>query len=529
MTDVEEVKRRLNIVDVVGEYVKLQKAGVNYRARCPFHPEKTPSFFVSPEKQIWHCFGGCNKGGDIFRFLMEIENMEFGEALRLLAGRAGVELKKFDQGIQDSKSHLFQINEIAAVFFQKAFTKAEGGQMAKEYLDNRKINEESIMRFRLGYAPSSWRSLLTFLEGKGYKKEDAISAGLAVKNEEGKVYDRFRGRIMFPVRTPAGHIVGFSGRTLSKNPEEAKYINTPQTLIYDKSRDVYGLYEAKHAIIKEDEVIFVEGNADVVLSSQAGVEHIVATSGTALTPRHLEMIHRYTKNSTFCFDSDSAGEAASKRAFEMALKQGFEVCALSLGQEKDPAEVVTVKGSKAWQNLAAKKISLMEFLWAEETKGGLSQTMNDKKRIINNLFHFLAMMQSRIEKGYWLKEISQRFSFREEDVIHEFQKFENVDKNISNVYDDHIGVIPNKKNRLAQDKENLAGLLLLYPHFLEASEGFVDMAVLKKGISLSNEELLLKAEVYWPNEQLAKRELERILNHLAFIKKKEETINKIKR
>lgn len=528
--DVEEIKTRLNIVDVIGEYVKLQKSGANWRARCPFHSEKTPSFFVSSDKQIWHCFGGCNKGGDMFRFLMEIEAIEFGEALRVLAQKAGVSLKKFDKKAQDERSVVLEINERAASFFQKAFEKAkEGGARAKEYLTKRGVSEESMERFKIGYAPSSWRSLLEFLEERGYKRDDIIASGVVVKNEEGKVYDRFRARVMFPVCSPNGSVVGFSARTLLEDANEAKYINSPQTIIYDKSRELYGIYQAKQAIKQSDEALFVEGNLDVILSSQSGVENVVATSGTALTQKHLDLVSRYTNHLTFCFDADSAGEAASKRAFELALENNFDVNAIMLKECKDPAEIVAGKDVDAWRECAEKKMPLMEYVWAQGLKAQDISTLEGKKQILKELYYFISRISRKVEQGHWIKEFSNRLHIREEDALQDFQKFELIDRGHLKMYDreEKKGIVA-RGERAAQDRENLAALMVLYPELSKEIVKSVDAAYLGKESAISREELLLKAELFWPTEYLAERELKRIVAHLDFKKKKEEAITKLK-
>lgn len=525
MSDIEEIKRRLNVVDVIGEYVKLQKSGANYRGRCPFHAEKTPSFFVSPEKQIWHCFGGCQKGGDIFRFLMEIEAVEFGQALRVLAGRAGVEIKGIDKKMHDQKSILLRINEMAAMFFAKALEKSEGGKKTMEYLASRKVDNASIERFSLGWAPSSWRSLIEFLEKKGFFRNDIIAAGLAIRSEQGTIYDRFRARLMFPIQTPAGSIVGFTGRVLASDAKEAKYVNTPQTLAYDKSRELYGIYQAKNAIKKADEVIFVEGNLDVILSCQVGIENVVATSGTALTLRHLETISRYTKKLTFCFDADAAGKDAMKRAFEMALQSGFEPHALVLMEEKDPADVVTKRGDTAWQEASRKKLHVMEYLWQSTTSVHDAQTLAGKKSISNELFGLLKFITNQIECGYWIKQFADRLHIRETDMIEEFKKVAAIDRTTNRLYNstrnsNAPGSI--RQDREAQDRENLVAITSLYPELAALVGSAFDFATLQAQLPLSKEELTLKAEIFWPSHMLAKRELDRILESFSLAKKKEE-------
>ncbi|MFA7714680.1 MAG: DNA primase, partial [Candidatus Paceibacterota bacterium] len=268
---IEEIKNRLNIVDVIGGYLKLQKAGANWRACCPFHNEKGPSFFVSPSRQIWHCFG-CSKGGDVFSFVKEIEGVEFGDALRILAHKAGVELKPQSpewQNLKTERQRVYDVCDLASRFFEAQLEKSKTGQEAKKYLLSRGLNEESIAKWRLGFAPDTWQGLSDFLVGRDYDREEVAKAGLAVKNQEGNFYDRFRGRIIFPVFDTNSQVVGFGGRvfeTPKNDAEGAKYINISNTLIYDKSRILYGLDRAKVDIRKKDFCILVEGYMDCILS-----------------------------------------------------------------------------------------------------------------------------------------------------------------------------------------------------------------------------------------------------------------------
>ena len=278
MNEIEEIKSRLNIVDVVQSYLKLEKAGINYRACCPFHSEKTPSFFVSPARQMWHCFGGCNEGGDIFKFVMKIENIEFIDALRILANRAGVELKsRQGDAWQKNKSErqiLLNLCEIGTRFFEAYLKKSAKGKEANEYLLKRGLTQETIEAWRIGYAPEAWSHLSDFLVSRGYKREDIVKSGLAISKDQNKFFDRFRSRIIFPIRGFNGETIGFTGRIFGNTDEnEAKYLNTPNTLLYDKSQALFGIDKAKIEIRKSDFCILVEGNVDCIMSHQAGLKY----------------------------------------------------------------------------------------------------------------------------------------------------------------------------------------------------------------------------------------------------------------
>ena len=349
--NVSKIKDRLDVVDVISGYLKLQKAGMNFKARCPFHNEKTPSFVVSPERQVWHCFG-CSAGGDIFTFIQQIEGVEFPEALRVLAAKAGIELESFNTAAKDDKTRLYEVCESATKFFEKQFH-SNTGKLALEYLKNRGVADSTIQEFRLGFAPNDWDSLGTFLRDCGYSENEIVEAGLAIKRTDGSgAYDRFRSRIMFPIFDLNGQVVGFTGRILqlengnwkleNAQAEPAKYINTPQTRIYDKSRILYGLNKAKMDIKQADQCILVEGNMDALMSYQAGVKNVVASSGTALTPNHLSLLHRYTTNLGFCFDTDQAGAMATKRGIGLALGQNFNIKVVEINviECNDPADLI---------------------------------------------------------------------------------------------------------------------------------------------------------------------------------------------
>ena len=439
MTDdiISKIKDRIDIVELISSYLKLQKSGINYKARCPFHNEKTGSFFVSPERQIWHCFG-CGKGGDAFGFIKEIEGMEFPEALRALAARAGVELTPRSpeyQQFQSAKTKLYEVTELATRFFEKQLWESASGRSALDYLQGRGMTDESIKKFRLGWAPDSWNSLTDFL-GRNYSGQEIVTAGLAIKKDDvlpgrSGQYDRFRSRIMFPIFDISGQAVGFSGRiyfnpagsasTTEKSSEDAaKYVNTPQTPIYDKSRILYGLDKAKLGIRQKNKCLVVEGNADVVMSHQAGADNAVASSGTALTDGHLKIIKRYTDNLDLCFDNDSAGDTATERGVDLALASGFNVGVVAISEDgiKDPADYVNKYGTD-WAKFVASSQPFLEFFFEKAKKTFDITTASGKKMLTQKVLPFVAALASRIEQAHWVSEVAVTLKLKEEVVREE--------------------------------------------------------------------------------------------------------------
>ncbi|OGN23757.1 MAG: DNA primase [Candidatus Yanofskybacteria bacterium RIFCSPLOWO2_01_FULL_43_22] len=443
MDNISKIKDRLSVVDVVSGYLKIQKAGANFKARCPFHNEKTPSFFISPERQIWHCFG-CQKGGDIFTFVKEMEGIEFPEALRILAAKAGIELEEFDSTIRqlaDSKDRLYEICESSARFFEKQLSHSGTGQRAVDYLKSRGLEEATMAKFRLGFAPGSWDSLSGYLRNSGFTEKDIVDAGMVIRRQETGdrrqgVYDRFRSRIMFPVSDVNGRVVGFTGRIFETRPEEiegqyspstssgrqanpvAKYINTPQTLIYDKSRILYGLNNSRNDIRIKDNCLLVEGNMDAIMSYQAGITNVVASSGTALTQTHLAILKRFTNNIDFCFDTDSAGAMATKRGIGMALGQGFNVKVVSLGDKecKDPADYVKKYG-KEWEKVASSSAKpVMQFYFDKARESYRPESVESKKSVILAVAPFVKRLSSRVEKSHWTNQLAYLLRVKEDAV-----------------------------------------------------------------------------------------------------------------
>ena len=420
-----EIKNRLDIVEVVGSYIKLQKTGANFRALCPFHSEKKPSFFVSPARQIWHCFG-CGRGGSIFNFVMEIEGVEFGDALRILAQKAGVELKRQTPEYakwRSEREKLYEICELATKFFEKQLEESKIGKEAKKYLLSRGINEDSIKKWRIGYSPDVWQGLSDFLTSRGYQQEEIKKAGLGLSSEQGSFYDRFRGRIIFPIFDLNSQIIGFGGRVFKdKDKKEiAKYVNTPNTLLYDKSRIIYGLDRAKLEIRKKNFCILVEGYTDTIMVSQAGFENVVATSGTALTPFQLKILKRYSDNLFTAFDMDIAGDAATKRGINLAQLQGFNVKVVILPENLDPADLI-LKDKKEWENRLKGAESILDFYFESAFAKFDKDNPDEKREISKILLSVIKRIPNKIVQAHWVGVLSKKLEVKEEDVETELKK-----------------------------------------------------------------------------------------------------------
>jgi len=419
---VEKIKEKLDIVELIGSYLKLQKTGINYRARCPFHSEKTPSFFVSPARQLFKCFG-CGLGGDIFEFVKLIEGVEFGDALKILARRAGVKLPSYDPELRTARQRLYEIADLSASFFERQLEANQGGQKARKYLLKRGIKEETIKKWRLGYAPQNWRSLSDFLVGKGYSREEVVKTGLAVNPEEKNktAYDRFRGRIIFPVFNTQSQVIGFGGRIFGEEEEKAKYLNTPNTLLYDKSKVLYGLNFAKVPIRKEDKVILTEGYTDVILSHQAGFGNTVASSGTSLTPAHLDIIKRYSDNLYTAFDMDSAGGLATQRSIEIAQRKDFNIRVIEMPKGKDPADMA-VEDPKKWGKLVEEARDIFQFYFDNALDKFDSSRPEGKRKISEFILPKIKNIPNKIVQSHWIQKLSQALNVEENIIWGELEK-----------------------------------------------------------------------------------------------------------
>ena len=422
-SQIDEIKNKLNVLDVVSSYVKLTKTGVNYRGLCPFHSEKGPSFFVSPGRQMWKCFG-CGKGGDIFEFVKEIEGVEFGDALRLLANKAGVELKRENPQLVSERKRLYEICDLACSFFEKQLGASEWGIKAKEYLLKRGITEESIKKWRLGYSPDTWQGLSDFLVGRGYTRDEIVKAGLAVQSDKGNnPYDRFRGRIIFPIFDLNSQIIGFGARIFKEidKQETAKYINTPQTLLYDKSNVLYGINYAKIAIRKNNQCVLTEGYTDAIMCHQAGFENTVAVSGTALTPRHLITLKRYTDNLLLSFDMDVAGDNATRRGINLAESQGFNIKVIdTYSGAKDPAEII-LENPENWKKSVENARTIMDYYFDSAFLKFDKKDPKGKKEIGRIILPAIKRLQNKIEQSHWVSKLAEKLSVSQEAILEELK------------------------------------------------------------------------------------------------------------
>jgi DNA primase len=418
----DEIKSKLDITEVLGEYISFRPAGANLRAVCPFHQEKTPSFMISPEKQIWHCFG-CGKGGDIFGFVMEMEGLTFPEALRLLAPKAGVTLRSTDIEAGSKRNRLLDVMEAANDYYHRQML---GNSIIKDYLKNRGLQEETVRSWKIGYSPNSWDDLYSFLRSKKYSDEEIFSAGLSVKKDgASKYYNRFRDRVMFPINDIAGQAIGFSARInpAEKNLEAqkmGKYINSPQTSIYDKSRVLFGLDRAKGAIKAQDLAIIVEGQMDAITLHQGGYKNVVASSGTALTGEQIKLLKRYTNNLAMAFDADAAGQLAADRGIAEALAQEVNVKVIVVPSGKDPDECLKNSPTE-WEAAVKEAPSVMDYYFTKIFKDFDINKVEDKRGAAKKILLMVAKLSNKVEIDHWLKRLAEKIDV-DENLLRETLK-----------------------------------------------------------------------------------------------------------
>lgn len=442
----DEIKQKIDLVSYIAETIPLKKAGRNFKGLCPFHGEKTPSFVVSPERQIWHCFG-CQKGGDVFAFLMQMDNLEFPEALEILAKRAGVKLVRNFQVSENGKlkDKIYQINHLASEFYHYLLLNHQSGKQALDYILGRGVSRKSLETFSLGWAPNMWDGLMKFLTKKGYTIGEMEQAGLIIRKtrhpefssgskilkqvqyDNDQFYDRFRARLMFTLRDQRSNAVGFSGRILEANPDQAKYINTSETPVYIKGNVLYGLDVTKEAIKKEDAAIVVEGELDLISSFQAGVSNVVAIKGSALTEGQVQLLKRYTQNLILALDMDSAGLAASRRGIEIADNAGFSIKVVKLAEGKDPDECARLNPA-AWKKAVKEALPVFDYFLDVSLNHFDSKTAEGKKKISDDVLPILTKIQNPIVQAHYLNQLAKVLAVSEEAISKTMQKFVKSEK-----------------------------------------------------------------------------------------------------
>ena len=423
---VQQIKERLSIEEIVSSYIKLEKAGANFKARCPFHNEKTPSFFVSPDRASYYCFG-CGAKGDIFSFIEEFEGLDFKGALKILAERAGIPLVQYSKEKEGEKEKLYRAMEEATKFFEKNL--AENKKIL-EYLKSRGLEEKTIGDFKIGFSLLDWRTLFEYLKSKGFSDKEIELAGLVKKTEKG-FYDRFRGRIMFPISDSSGRIIAFSGRIFEDDGKSAKYLNSPDTPIFSKSAVLYGLDKAKESIRKNNFSILVEGQMDLILSHQAGFRNTVATSGTALSDAtvskenvvsNLGLLRRLSGNIILAFDADRAGFNASSRAGKIALSFGMDVKVVSMPEESDPADLISQNGTDAWRTAIRNSKHIIEFLLDKILNSHKEDMRKVGREIREKILPYVDSIESAIEKSHFIKIISNKSGIAENALLEDLKK-----------------------------------------------------------------------------------------------------------
>ena len=470
MTPSEQIKEKLDLIPFIKGYLELKPAGRNFKAFCPFHQEKTPSFIVSPDRQIWHCFG-CGVGGDVFKFLMLYENLEFHEALAVLAEKAGVELRKLSPADERQFGVLHEINNAAANFFAENLSNSPD---TLSYLKDRGLNPETIQEFDLGLASTGPDELTVYLINHGHNVADVLRAGLALKTERGQYRDRFQGRIIFPIHNHFGKIAGFSGRILPNFAREdtAKYLNTPETPIFVKSRLLYGFFKSKKFIRDEDAAFLVEGQMDFLLAWHDGIKNVAASSGTALTADHLRVLRRSAGKLIFGFDPDVAGQAAVERSIDLASSYDFTVTVASFGEFSDPAEAARQKPGFLKEAIEYAKPA-MEYYFNRYLPGDSLKNLDRKKKAIRAVLTKIRIIWSPVERNHWLRELSHYVQVPERELVLEMEQLGEEEKDYRQI------PAPEEKRKLERKelvilrilgmvalKKDLAALALPYLEFM---------------------------------------------------------------
>jgi len=457
--ELEEIKNKIDIVEYVGKYVQLKQSGRNFKGLCPFHSEKTPSFMVSPEKQIWHCFG-CNEGGDAISFTEKIEGLSFPDAVKELAIKTGVKLSQNFKERKEPTDKYFAINDQACSYYEKLLFEP-AGKGAYDYLKKRGLEDGTIRDFRLGFSPAQGDSIVRELTTIGYEKDDLIRAGVA-NSKNNRVFDQFRNRLMFPITNVQGKVIGFSARVLDDSLP--KYINTPETPIYHKSNILFGLDKAKEQARKQDHLILVEGNMDMIFSYQAGVKNVAASSGTALAESQLDLIKRFTKNIKIAFDVDLAGQNATKRAIELAQDKGFNIKVIEVPEGKDPADLVK-NDPKKWINACKKAKYVVDYIFDSTFARYDITNILDKKRATKDLLATISRLPDPVEKEHYLQILAQRVGVSLQALIEALSKAKSAKKFSATGRGEKTAKAVESKTKETNLEERVFSLLLVSPQF----------------------------------------------------------------
>ena len=465
---INEIRDRADIVAVISEHVVLKKAGRNFKGLCPFHSEKTPSFSVSSEKRIYHCFG-CGTGGNVFKFLMEIQHISFPDAIKILAERTGIPLPRNTSGHhpdprQKERDALRKLNESATRYFQSLLKNPEGGLNARNYLDSRHFDAEILDRYRVGWSAPTWRGLLNHVQQKSsVTQEQLVQSGLVIQKEDGSnVYDRFRGRVIFPIKDLHGNIIGFGGRSIAEE-DQPKYLNSPETLLYQKSETLFGMDQAKNAIRRENQVILVEGYFDQMRAVQHGIEHVVATCGTALTPKQAGVLRNHAETAILVFDSDPAGISAAGKGFDILLEHGLNVKIVVLPEGQDPDSFIHEQGTEKFlEKIRDAKPFIESYIdrLVRETPG---KTPADRVEMANQILPLLAKIKNNVERTAWLEKFTGITGIDDLAFLKELKKaFSQNQTRLSEPENDSVSLL-NLEKHLVQlilsDKETARAIL----------------------------------------------------------------------
>ncbi len=486
MTVVDEIKQKLELVDLVSQTVKLRKSGRSYAGLCPFHSNtRTPAFYVFPETQTWHCFGACGMGGDIFTFVMKKDNVDFGDALRMLAERAGVQLHR-DTGDTSNVKRLIEINQTAAAYFNYQLKHHAEAERIRAYLQKRQINSLSIETFQIGYALNSYSSLLEHLKTKGFNVPEIESAGLLVSNEDGRVWDRYRGRLMFPIRNRRGELIAFGARAMSEE-QQPKYLNSPDSPLFSKSDTLYGLDMAKESIRAENLAIIVEGYTDVVIAHQEGFKNVVASLGTALTEKQLSQLSRLTKRYALALDADEAGAAATERGLNLARQAlsyknapvpvgpgliafkerlDAELLILEMPLGRDPDQVI-LENAETWRALVSNATPLLDYYFNIQARDVDLNTAQGKSELAKRMLPIIAQVKDNVQRAHYAQELARRTRSDERMIVEQLTALDKSDAPVR--VNKFIRDLPNKPLAARYD-EYLIVMALRAPELLSEIE-----------------------------------------------------------